>query len=228
MTSMKGIDIDYFEYGKRIFLELGTTIQLKMTDVAFPLHSVLIGMELDEYLIIKIPAQYTNVKHKLVPGVDIIVRYLYRGTVYGFQTKLIQIITTPVKLLFLQYPKIIEHYDLRSQKRAESLFPASLKIKDKTNHGAIIDVSKNGCRCHMLNSKKEPLPPVQIDDEILMNCKFPGVDGDHEVLGIIKNIKRSRKEMILGVEFFKLEMEIHNLISQYIYAVEDFSSVTLT
>ena len=224
---MNGIDIDFFEYGKRISLEIGIPIQLKMEGVAFPLQSVLIGMEIDEYLIIKIPAQYTNVKHKLIAGVDIIVRYLYRGTVYGFQTKLIEIITKPVKLLFLEYPKIIEHYDLRSQKRAESIFPATIMIKDKTNHGAIIDVSKNGCRCHILNSRKEPLPPVQIDDEILLKCKFPGVEGDHEVLGKIKNIRRSRKELIVGVEFMRLELEIHELISQYIYAVEDFSQAPL-
>ena len=224
---MNGIDIDFFEYGKRISLEIGIPIQLKMEGVAFPLQSVLIGMEIDEYLIIKIPAQYTNVKHKLVTGVDIVVRYLYQGTVYGFQSKLIEIITRPVKLLFLEYPKIIEHYDLRSQKRAESIFPATIMIKDKTNHGAIIDVSKNGCRCHILNSRKEPLPPVQIDDEILLKCKFPGVEGDHEVLGKIKNIRRSRKELIVGVEFLRLELEIHELISQYIYAVEDFSPAPL-
>ena len=224
---MKDMGIDFFEYGKRISLEIGIPIQLKMEGVAFPLQSVLVGMEIDEYLIIKIPAQYTNVKHKLTTGVDIIVRYLYRGTVYGFQTKLIEIITKPVKLLFLEYPKIIEHYDLRSQKRAESIFPATITIKDKTNHGAIIDVSKNGCRCHILNSRREPLPPVQIDDEILLKCKFPGVQGDREVFGRIKNIRRSRKELILGVEFSKLELEIHDLISQYIYAVEDFSQAPL-
>jgi len=219
---MKGNDIDYFEYGKRINLEIGIHIQFKMEGVGFPLQSVLVGMEINEYLIIKIPGQYTNIKHKLVPGVDIVVRYLYQGTVYGFQTKLIEIISTPVKLLFLEYPKIIEHYDLRSQKRADSLFPATVKMKDKINHGAIIDVSKNGCRCHILNSRQETLPPVQIDDEIVLKCKFPGVQGDREVFGKIKNIKRSRKELIIGVEFLGLEVEIHDLISQYIYAVEDF------
>lgn len=224
---MKGMDIDFSEYGKRICLEIGIPIQLKMEGVAFPLQSVLVGMEIDEYLIIKIPAQYTNVKHKLITGVDIIVRYLYRGTVYGFQTKLIEIISKPVKLLFLEYPKIIEHYDLRSQKRAESIFPATIMIKDKTNHGAIIDVSKNGCRCSIQNSRKEPLPPVQIDDEIVLNCKFPGVEGDREVLGKIKNIRRSRKELIIGVEFLRLELKIHDLISQYLYAVEDFSPAPL-
>lgn len=225
MASMKNTDIDFFEYGQRISLEIGIPIQLRLDGVAFPLQSVLVGMEVDEYLIIKGPAQYTNVKHKLAPGVDIIVRYLYRGIVYGFQSKIIEIISRPEKLIFLEYPRIIEHFELRSQKRAESIFPATIIIKDKTNHGAIIDVSRNGCRCQIMNSKKEPLPPVSIDDEILLKCKFPGVEGERDVLGRIKNIRRNRKELTVGVEFLKLETKIHELITQYIYTVEDFSAV---
>ncbi|OPZ60944.1 MAG: hypothetical protein BWY87_00157 [Deltaproteobacteria bacterium ADurb.Bin510] len=52
-----------------------------------------------------------------------IVRYLYNGTVYGFQTKLIEYITSPTKLFFLDYPRIIEHHDLRQEKR----FPCHLR-----------------------------------------------------------------------------------------------------
>ncbi len=224
---MKGNELDFFEFGKRICLEIGLPIQLKLEGVAFPLQSVLVGMEIDEYLIIKIPVQFANIKHKLFPGIDIVVRYLYQGIVFGFQTKLIEIISKPVKLLFLEYPRIIEHHELRSHKRAQSIFPATIRIKDKTNNGAIIDVSKNGCRCHMLSSRSEHLPPVQIDDEISIMCKFPGVEGDHEVLGKIRNIKKSRNELIVGIEFLKLELEIHDLISQYIYAVEEFAPSAL-
>jgi len=227
MIVMKEIDIDFSEFGKRISLEIGIPIQLKMDGVAFPLQSVLVGMEIDEYLIIKIPAQFSNVKHKLIPGIDIIVRYIYQGIVFGFQTKLIEVISRPVKLLFLEYPKIIEHHDLRSQKRAQSIFPATIKIKDKVIKGAIIDISINGCRFHILASQREPLHPVQIDDDVSLMCKFPGIHGDHEVLGIIRNIKKSRKELIIGVEFMVLEQEIHNHISKYIYAVEDFGETPL-
>jgi len=220
---MKEMEIDFSEFGKRISLEIGIPIQLQLEGVSFPLQSILVGMEIESYLILKIPAQFANIKHKLVPGTDIIVRYIYQGIVFGFQTKLIEVISRPVKLLFLEYPKIIEHHDLRSQKRAHSIFPTVIKIKDKTNNGAIIDISINGCRCHILASQREQLPPAQIDDEIKLLCKFPGIQGDHEVLGIIRNIKKSRKELILGVEFMVLEQEVHNHISRYIYAVEDFA-----
>jgi hypothetical protein len=218
------LDFDIFDYGKRISLDIGVTFQLKLVDVAYPLQSILVGMEIDEYLIIKIPSQFGNVKHKLFPGVEIIVRYIHQGIIFGFQTKLIDVIFKPVKLLFLEYPKIIEHHELRSHKRAHSIFPAKVSIKDKVSNGAIIDISKSGCRCHILATQKEPLPPVQIDDEVLLTCKFPGIHGDHNVLGIVRNIKKSRKDLILGVEFKIIEEKLNDHIINYIYSIEDFAS----
>lgn len=221
---MNETNIDFSEYGRRISIDAGITVQMKLDGVAFPLQSIIVGMEVDEYLILKIPAQFTNVKHKLYPGVEVIVRYIHHGIVFGFQTKLIEIITRPVKLLFLEYPKIIEHHDLRSHKRAQSIFPATIHIKDRTNNGAIIDISKNGCRCHILATQGETLPPAQVDDQVSLKCKFPGIQGEHEVKGIIRNTKKSRKELILGIEFLALEEQLHNHIANYIYSIEDFAS----
>ncbi len=221
---MNDMNFDFSEYGKRISLEIGIPVQMKMDGVSFPLQSVLVGMEIDEYLILKVPGQYANIKHKLFPGADIVVRYIFHGIVFGFQTKLIEVITRPVKLLFLEYPKIIEHHDLRSHKRAQSIFPTTIKTKDRANNGAIIDISKNGCRCHILASQKEPLPPVQVDDEISLTCRFPGISGDHVIHGIVRNVKRTRRDLIIGIEFLMLEEELNDHITKYIYAIEDFTT----
>ena len=115
--------LDYFNFGKRIALEVGVDIHLKLDGVGFPIQSTVVGMEADEYLIIKSPKAFVAIKHKCVPGSEMIVRYLYKGTVYGFQTKLIEYITSPTKLFFLDYPRIIEHHDLRQEKR----FPCHLR-----------------------------------------------------------------------------------------------------
>jgi c-di-GMP-binding flagellar brake protein YcgR len=226
MMAMRENELDFNDYGKRVSLEMGLSVQLKLEGIGFPLQSSFVGMENDEFLIIKAPPQFTGIKYKMVPGVEIVVRYLYHGTVYGFQTKLIDVITQPARLLFLEYPKIIEHHDLRQQVRAHSLFPAVIRIKEHTNSGVIIDISKHGCRCHILQSRTEHLPPAQIDDEISLTCKFPGVEGDHEILGIIRNLKRSRKELIIGLQFTKIEYDLHEQIIRYIYAVEHYATPT--
>ena len=53
---MKGNDIDYFEYGKRICMEMGTSIQFKMPGVGFSLQSGILHAnrvgDLDPYIIV--------------------------------------------------------------------------------------------------------------------------------------------------------------------------------
>ncbi len=67
-------------------------------------------------------------------------------------SKLIEAIFTPIRLLFVEYPKIIEHYDLRSHERMDCFLPAGTKIKDKDKEGAVLDISQKGY--HLKNSLK--------------------------------------------------------------------------
>ncbi len=207
---------DIFSYTQNFDLDIGIQIQLKVEGIAYPLQSYVVGMEHSDYLIIKAPKSFTSIKFKLVPGAEIIVRYLYHGTVYGFQTKLIEIIQSPFRLLFLQYPKIIEHHELRHHRRVESYLPAKMQINDHPElSSTIIDVSENGCRC--LIKTNQDTPSIHIDDQASILCQFPGIDGSHLVVGSVKNISRSRRELYLGIEFIAVESRIHELIANYVF-----------
>ncbi len=222
------MDIENIDYntGKRISIESGTQLQIEIEGVAYRFKSVLIGMEPDEYLIIKTPmvpsdAPFGSIKHKLFRGSQIVVRYLYKGIVFGFQSKLIEAIYTPIKLLFVEYPKIIEHHDLRSQVRVDCLLPAKIKIKDEEKHGVILDISKKGCRYRIKALEDEKLPSIQIDEKITLRLQFPGIEDEHLVSGKVKNISRDYQEMSLGIEFHEITPEVQNIISQYILAFKE-------
>ena len=144
--------------GKRIFIELGTEFQIEIEGITFRLKSTLVGMELGQYLIIKtpsFPSEVGNIKQKLFPGIEIVVRYLHKGTVFGFRTQLIEAFFTPRRLLFLEYPKVIEHYDLRSNRRVECIIPAKIILKEKETEGTILDINEKGCRIRYLYLSKE-------------------------------------------------------------------------
>jgi len=221
-------NIDYFDTGKRISIELGTQLQIEIEGVAFRFKSVLIGMEPDEYLIIKTPmvpsdAPFSNIKHKLSRGSQIVVRYLYKGTVFGFQSKLIEAIFTPLRLLFIEYPNIIEHYNLRSQDRVDCFLPAKIKIKEEEKHGLILDISKKGCRYRIKALKDEGLPSIQLDEQITLRCQFPGIEDEQVFSGKVRNINRDKEETTLGIEFHEIAPEFQNIIAQYILNIKEFS-----
>jgi len=222
---MKTENVDHFATGKRISIETGTQLQIEIEGVAFRFKSTLVGMEPDKYLIIKTPMAppSISIKVKLFRGNEIVVRYLNRGTVFGFQSKMIEAISTPIRLLFIEYPKIIEQYDLRSHERMDCFLPAKIKIKDKEKQGTIVDINERGCRCLIKALKGEKLPSLQIDEQIFLMCQFPGIDGEHVVSGKVKNFRRYEQGMALGIMFHEIDPEIQNIIAQYISTVKDLS-----
>ena len=213
-------EIDYFNFGKRITLDVGVDVQLKLEGVGFALQSTVVGMEPGEYLIIKSPKSFVSIKHKCVPGSEMVVRYLHNGTVYGFQTKLIEFITSPTKLFFLEYPRIIEHHDLRHEKRFPCHFPARLKLRDGRDVASVIsDISQNGCRCLIDMDRNHGMGIPHIDDQVSFSCQFPGVQGAYVIAGTVRNISKARSEIVLGVEFAVVEDEINNILARYVFSL---------
>ena len=222
---MKIENVDHLDTGKRIFIELGTQLQIQIEGVAFRFKSTLVGIEPDNYLIIKTPGAtpFGSIKHKLFRGSQFTVRYLARGTVFGFQSRLMGAISTPTKLLFLEYPNVVENCDLRSHERIDCLLPAKGNIKDKERQGIILDLSEGGC-CYLIKALKgEELPSVQIDEQITLRCQFPGIEGEQVVSGKVRNIRRDEQGTALAIEFHEIAPEVQNIIVQYISTVKEFS-----
>ncbi len=217
--------VDSLVTEKHVHLEIGGLLQVEIKGIPARYQTTFIGMELYEYLIIKEPAfprkiRVSGFKHKLFPGNEITVRYIYKGSVFGFQTKLIEALYTPKRLLFIEYPKAIEKHNLRSTKRIDCYLPAITKIKDKETQGIILDINKKGCRYMIKAAKDRKLPVVQKDDQIALRCHFPGNQDEQMVSGKVKNIKRDSQEMILGIEFLEMTVELHSIIEQYISTVK--------
>ncbi len=219
---MKIEDLD-FNTGKRISIELGTQLQIRIDGVDSNFKSTLIGIEPDKYLIINAPVTMLPYgRHKFFRGNKIIVRYLYKGTVFGFQSELVEDIYTPLKLLFVKYPEIIEEHNLRSGERIDCFLPIKIKIKNEERDGVILDINKGGCCCVAKKAVEDKeLSSVQIDEQVTLMCQFPQIEGEQVVLGKVKNIRRDKKQMTLGIIFHEIKPEIEDIIDQYILALKE-------
>jgi len=81
-------------------------------------------------------------------GVTVIVRALIEGNggqVIAFRQQIMSVASHPASLIFINYPKQVQLYDLRSQARIPTLLPAKLKLNDnRVLEGIIKDISLTG------------------------------------------------------------------------------------
>lgn len=212
-------DDDFFGPGKLTHIFVGTQLQLEIEGVSTRQKSVLVGMVSDKCLIVE-ASFANNIKNRLFQGNKIVVRFIYEGTVFGFESELIKAIFDPIKLLFISYPKIIARHELRSQKRFESFLPSDLSIKNKNYRGVILDINERGCRCLVTPLQDGNLPNVMISQGLTIKFQLPGVEDKVEISGIVKNFKRDINELHLGIQFDNISQIVQNKINQYVLSVQ--------
>lgn len=211
---------------RRIPIEIGTPLQLEIGEIRDRLKSALVGMELDQYLILRTPGALSSMTARpdLLPGIPVIVRYLYEGTVFGFESGLIKAIATPRRLLFVEYPRKTEIHDLRAHKRVDCLLPASSAGRGGETAGTVLDLSGRGCRYVAKATQDRPLPPFQIGDKLDLRLQFPGIAEDQGVSGVIRNMNKDISQTSLGIQFKDMRSPVRKLIADFISRAEEIVS----
>ncbi len=201
-------------------MEIRTTLKIQIEGTKIRMTSELIGVETGEYLVIKMPTvQFAgNLSSLLYKGNSIIIRYLHKGTIFGFKSHISHVITNPAKLIFIEYPKRIESHDLRAHKRLDCYLPANAKIMGNKIVGTITDVSREGC--HFIidteKAKVENSLILQVGNEIGVSFQLPGASAKLTVTGKQKNIKKDRDSVNIGVEFNSMDIETQERLHDFL------------
>ncbi|MBC8316850.1 MAG: flagellar brake protein [Desulfobulbaceae bacterium] len=213
-----------FNEGVRLALEIGLNLKVELEGVDLPLESSFVGF-INEFIIITPPAPYGQIRHKLFDGAEMLIRYFYNGTIFAFQTKLFAHVEKPINLLFIEYPKLIQKSELRSEKRATCYVETTFVSGEKENKGAILDITRTGCQCRIRRRDNKFLIPFKVNDLVLLKAKFPGVKTPMEIHGVVKNIRSSNIETNFGMMFHENTTEVtQKVITWYISTIENFAS----
>lgn len=193
-------NIERIDKSNNIYIETGTELNLAINGLSLPMKCTFVGKKSDHSLVITPPSNFAAFENHLLQSQHIKIKFLFKGTVLQFTTKLIEITSKPLTLLILEYPTSIEKKESRSQKRISCYISAKIEINNETKVGVIKDISKQGCRCVFdVVNKKENI--FQIDDQITLSFYFPGFADEQEILGKIKDIRIKEKQLEFGIEF---------------------------
>lgn len=83
----------------------------------------LLGWRGGRFLLVGLP-QDEGRPVRLPEGVEVVLRYVLEGEVYGLRTRVLKVQFHPAPLVFLEFPKEIENVPLRSEPRVPVRLPA--------------------------------------------------------------------------------------------------------
>jgi c-di-GMP-binding flagellar brake protein YcgR len=187
-----------------IYIEVGAKLNIAIEGSNLPVESIFVGNKIGKYFVITSSSQIEAMGHEFSRGKNINVKYLYQRQTLEFQTKIIEVVSEPIHLILVEYPKAVQERNLRSQKRINCFISAIIEVEIEENNegvtGVIKDISKSGCR-FLIHASKSAENIFRINEQITLKCHFPGIVGDQEALGRVKDIQKKGEEIAVGIQF---------------------------
>lgn len=207
-------------------LEIGIRLLIDFDNLDVSFRSTLVGIEHGKYLLIKAPSPFSQKDQDRFKVEDLIIKTLYKGTIYAFRSKLMAIIDKPSRLMFIEYPFKIEHHELRSHKRFKCSIVTQTQVMEKERGGVIENISEGGCLCVLETFPSDrDLAGNLVTDTIHFRCRFPGAQGEISFLGEIRNAKKKADEVAVGIKFVHPDNaeNVKQIIGDYIRLIESSS-----
>ena len=198
-------------------------VQRKGDNSTIRCQSVIIGSKVGKYVIIENPI--VNGSPLLCINDVGIVRYLDKGTVYGFESNVISVLTMPGCLAFLKFPPSVEEKSLRKNIRVRTILGAKISLyspreiasgQTKVRDGVIVNISETGC---LLSYSEE----FHQGAELKLDIDFPQIGRITIPKCIVRRIEKNKANYLYGMEFANLELSKRDAIADFVSFCQSYS-----
>lgn len=200
---------------------LGTELLIEILKLEQRIKTTLAGIEDKSFLMVKLSPNdlMGTFRSEHVTQSPVIVKFQNKDTVYSFETEIVNVVSTPCKLMFLDFPKRIKEYKVRPELRSECALPAMIMLNNEIVDMLIVDISGNGCQCviKISGSRREVLQKVmQVNTVLEVLTQFPETKERLKIVGRIRNIGADAENIRIGMSFETMADDLRSKVENYI------------
>ncbi|MCW8108509.1 flagellar brake protein [Alteromonas ponticola] len=204
-------------------LQPSTLVDLQIATPTSPkrVKTQYIGMDAPNGIFFQVPnsPNWQFTRDLLTPGNNIVVRYVLEGgvgQVIAFRVKVIKLITKPFGVLITTFPKSLQTFGLREEKRAQPGIAVTIECAQQDGetviHGIIVDVSSKGCRVALAIHPDYPF----FDHEDSITLQYDSAGKAFTIKGNVKNKNSDREHHYYGIRFAENQQTVHKLLEKHI------------
>lgn len=201
-------------------ITVGTELLLELLDLKLKMRGELVGGEHRRYLIVKLPDEDLGFGIESLKGSKMIIRYLFKGSIYGFKSEVMTTLASPSKLAFVSYPEKVEELKVRNTPRYECILPGSTELGNEAIEIVVIDISLKGCRAIIntgeLRDRDKALGALDIGKELAVSVQLPGAEEKLRFQGEVKNLSRDSERAVVGLLFKESDGKAEGKLSTFL------------
>ena len=161
----------------------------------------------------------------MVPGASLVARYVYKGSIFAFQSQVLGTVEKPVSLLLASYPQIVSKQEFRKDKRFTCYISAMAQMGDQAWKGAILDISKSGCRFLSKITQSNNPPDMEVQDRLTLNLTVGQTQAPLALSSVIRNNQADRNMVSLGLEFTDMDTDNEAALALFLGSLEEYTSL---
>ena len=169
----------------------------------------LIGYEAGKLIIVQTPILNGDPVTYSVNS-TVVVRYMVDGEVYGFNTSVMAVFSSPTFMTFLNYPDIVEQVSLRGKPRVQVVIPIYREGGDP-NVDCILNLSGTGALLQMSDI-------IRPNEVYRISFNLPTGVAINDIKCTVKQVNMSSYGYFAGVQFDKNHKDF-SVFDQYVNKV---------
>ncbi|MBI2412536.1 MAG: flagellar brake domain-containing protein [Deltaproteobacteria bacterium] len=201
-------------------ITVGTELLLELLDLKLKMRGELVGGEHRRYLIVKLPGEDLGFGVESLKGSRMIIRYLFKGSIYGFKSEVVNTLASPSRLAFVAYPEKVEEFKVRNTPRYECILPGSAELGSEAIEIVVIDISLKGCRAIIntgeLRDREKALGALDVGKELVVSVQLPGAEERLHFHCEVKNHSRDSERVVVGLLFNESDNRSEGRLSSFL------------
>jgi HD-GYP domain-containing protein (c-di-GMP phosphodiesterase class II) len=199
----------------RFSMEIGSTIQVQLSEKSRRVNAKFIGMDPGAYIIVSLP-KIEELKEQLFREKKIVLRYMTGGTIFGFESNVIALNLQPARLLFLTYPRRIQSCEIRKHSRFDCIYHSRIILSGVNYEGMITNISMGGCQFIMDRLDEHGAFALKAGDSVNLSFQAPEGRPIESLSGEVRNIKSSDNRVEIGIRFLDLQDDVKDVLTECI------------
>jgi len=204
--------------GVQLKISMGKDVVIRIPEVEQSYRGRIVGYDPYNFIIasVRLPS---SVRKKLTFGGQLILKYIHKGTIYGFRTAVHNAISSPASLIFFDYPDTIEKIDLRRASRHKCSIDGKLHTTEDDYECMVVNVSETGCKISARAGTRDMLKATKVDDTMVVSMSL----GTHGMLKLpiaVRNISLEKGIIYMGSMYLDIHKSEEKLIQKYLDKIQ--------
>jgi c-di-GMP-binding flagellar brake protein YcgR len=197
------------EQNSEVMIPIGDVCQVQYGDEK--MFSTFRGCRKPDYALIDMPTAGGKPVY-IHFNSNFMIRFLASGSVYGFETRIVNTHTKPITICVIEYPTEIKAVNLRKSKRITTHLPATIETKQGLLKGAIIDLSEGGGLFSTLPSESVVIPK---GEECLLSATLPSGEKVDKLRTQLCSVKEREGKTMIGLRFDRNGNGAYSILKSY-------------